>query len=178
MRSIIICSIAASAGFAPAHAEVVAEGAGFTVINTAEVSAPPPEVWARLLEPAEYWNGAHSFSGDAANMSLEAEAGGCFCETLPGGGSIEHMRVIAVMPGRLLRLGGGLGPLQSEGLAGALSWQLSETDAGGTKIEQIYVVGGHMRFDASTMAPAVDSVLKEQLTRLAAMKTIPKAEPH
>jgi hypothetical protein len=78
------------------------------------------------------------------------------------------MRVVMVMPNRTLRLSGGLGPLQSEGLAGALTWQLEPVE-GGTRITQTYIVGGNMRLDRAAIAPAVDGVLREQLTRLAAL---------
>jgi len=153
---------------APAGAEVVTSDAGFVITNQATAAAPPAQVWAALIAPARYWNPAHSYSGQAGALTLEARAGGCFCEALPEGGSVEHMRVVMVMPNRTLRLSGGLGPLQSEGLAGALTWQL-EPFEGGTRITQTYVVGGNMRLDRAVIAPAVDGVLREQLTRLAAL---------
>lgn len=153
---------------APAAAEVTATEQGFTVTNSAIVAAPAAEVWAALVQPSRYWNPAHSYSGDGANLSLEPRAGGCFCETLPDGGSVEHLRVTMVQPGRLLRLSGALGPLGTEGLAGGLTWEL-EAAEGGTRVTQTYVVGGHMRFDRATIAPAVDGVLREQLTRLGAL---------
>ena len=61
-----------------------------------------------------------------------------------------------------------IGPLGTEGLAGGLTWQLEPAD-GGTRVTQTYVVGGNMRFDRATIAPAVEGVLREQLTRLAAL---------
>jgi uncharacterized protein YndB with AHSA1/START domain len=153
---------------APAAAEVTTSDQGFVISNSATVSAPPAEVWAALVRPSRYWNPDHSYSGNAANLSLEVRAGGCFCETLPNGGSAEHLRVVMVQPGQLLRLSGALGPLQTEGLAGGLTWQL-EAVADGTRISQTYVVGGNMRFDRATLPPIVDGVLREQLTRLAAL---------
>ena len=78
------------------------------------------------------------------------------------------MRVVMVQPNQMLRLTGALGPLQSEGLAGALTWQLEESE-GGTRITQTYSVGGHMQFDRETLAPVVDGVVREQLDRLAAL---------
>ncbi len=152
----------------PAAAEVTTSDNGFVARNTALIAAPPAEVWAALVQPSRYWNPAHSYSGQSANLSLEARAGGCFCETLAYGGSVEHLRVTMVQPNRLLRLSGALGPLGTEGLAGGLSWQLEAAD-GGTRVTQTYVVGGNMRFERATIAPAVDGVLREQLERLAAL---------
>ncbi len=54
---------------------------------------------------------SHIF-GSAANLSLEARAGGCWCERLADGGSVEHLRVLLVSPGRMLRMRGALGPFQ------------------------------------------------------------------
>ena len=43
-------------------------------------------------------------------MTLQMRPGGCFCETLDGGGGIEHMRVTYVQPGERIVLTGSLGP--------------------------------------------------------------------
>jgi uncharacterized protein YndB with AHSA1/START domain len=152
----------------PAAAEFTTSDQGFIVTNRVVIAAPPAAVWAALVQPSRYWNPAHSYSGSSANLSLDPRAGGCFCETLPDGGSVEHLRVTMVQPNQLLRLSGALGPLGSEGLAGGLTWQL-EAAEGGTRVTQRYVVGGNMRFERVTIAPAVDGVLREQLERLAAL---------
>ncbi len=153
---------------APVAAEVKTTATGFVVENSAVVAAAPDAVWAALVQPARYWNPAHSYSGKAENFTLDAKAGGCFCEALPGGGSVEHMRVVFAGPGSMLRLVGGLGPLQAEGVAATLTWALKPSGRG-TEITQTYVVGGHMRFDVPATAPIVGQVLNEQLTRLAAL---------
>lgn len=154
---------------APATAEVMLSDQGFVTRNSISVPAAPQAVWEALLAPARYWDPAHSYSGAAANFSLDPRAGGCFCERLADGGSIEHLRVVLVMPPRTLRLAGALGPLQSEGVAGALTWQIEPAEGGGSRITQTYVVGGHMRLDRATTAPLVDQVLRQQLERLAAL---------
>lgn len=158
-----VCAVAA-----PASAEVTLSDTGFTATNSAAVSARPADVWAALTNPALYWNPDHSWFGDASGFSLDPVAGGCFCESNASGGSVEHMRVVMVQPNRTLRLSGALGPLQGEGLAGALTWQLEEIE-GGTRISQTYAVGGHMQFDREELAPVVDGVVREQLERLAAL---------
>jgi hypothetical protein len=161
--------IAAALGAAvPSNAEVTISDTGFSTNNSATVAATPAEAWAALIEPARYWNPDHRWGGDAAALSLEPRAGGCFCETLPNDGSVEHMRVVMVRPGQMLRLSGALGPLQSEGLAGALTWLFEPVD-GGTRITQTYSVGGHMQFEREVFGPIVDGVLREQLDRLVAL---------
>ena len=151
-----------------ASAEVTIGEHGFTTVNGATVAASPDEVWTALIDPARYWNPEHSWYGDAANFSLDPVAGGCFCE-IDGERSAEHMRVVAVDPGSLLRLAGALGPLQREGLSGGMTWQLEPVEEG-TRITLRYVVGGHSQaFPIDTIAPAVDGVLREQLERLAAL---------
>ena len=108
MRFLVLLAALAS----PAAAEVIRSGEGsFVVEQRAEVAAPPARLWATLIEPARWWTPAHSFSGDAANLTIEPRAGGCFCERLPGGGSVEHARVIHAGPGFLLRRLCGVGLL-------------------------------------------------------------------
>ena len=123
------------------------------------------EAYAALGDVGAWWSGAHSYSGDAANMRIELWAGGCFCETLPDGGTVEHMRVIQALPGRVLRMSGGLGPLQEEAVAGTLTWTLRAVP-GGTEIVSRYLVSGHVRGDTGAYAAPVDAVLREQFERL------------
>lgn len=160
-----------------AHAEVVATTPlGFSVRESTEVRATPDEAWAQLIRPAEWWSASHTFSGDPANLSLDAMAAGCFCEVLPSAvspqaaprGSVMHMMVVYAEQGRALRMTGALGPMQSEGLHGALTITLKPLGGGGTRIGWEYVVGGYMRFAPEQIAPMVDRVLGEQATRLAA----------
>lgn len=157
----------------PAHAEMTKVGeSGFAVRHTAVVTATREQAWAMLAEPSGWWNGAHSFSGDAENLTLDPRAGGCFCEMLPTGearvqpGSVRHMEVIFADPGSAMRLTGALGPLQSEPVEAVLTVTLKPVE-GGTRILFEYVVGGTMRFAVDQIGPAVDRVIGEQLTRLA-----------
>jgi uncharacterized protein YndB with AHSA1/START domain len=165
-------SLALAAGLAaaplPAAAEVAASGeGGFASHNEALVDVSPQAAWEAMLRPADWWNGEHTYSGDATNMSIDLEAGGCFCEEIPeSGGEIEHMRVIYVAPGSTLRMTGGLGPLQSEAVTGVLTMTLA-SEGGMTRISWDYVVGGYLRTPMAELAPLVDQVVGEQLLRLA-----------
>jgi hypothetical protein len=48
---------------------------------------------------------------------------------LKDGGSVEHLQVVYAAPGQGLRLRGALGPLQTEGVDGTLSWALKPGEA-------------------------------------------------
>lgn len=160
-------SLALACAFAtPATAQTVTGDAdGFASSNSAIVAAPRAEVWRELVHPENWW--AHTWSDNPGNLRLEATAGGCFCETIPAtdgwpAGSVEHMRVVMVIPGSVLRMSGSLGPLQSEGLAGTLTVTLAD-EGEGTRIQWDYVTGGHSRIDLEMLAPIVDNVQREFL---------------
>lgn len=158
---------------APAAAEVQASSdSGFVSHNEVMVPVAPERVWDALLRPGEWWNGAHTYSGDSNNLTLQAKPGGCYCERIPGGegrpdGEIEHMRVLYLAPYTTLRLSGALGPLQSEAVSGVLTVTLAPVE-GQTLISWDYVVGGYLRQPMAQMAPVVDAVVGEQMLRLAA----------
>jgi uncharacterized protein YndB with AHSA1/START domain len=147
-----------------AHAEVADSGpGGFTVKHTITVAAPAAKAWAALIQPRGWWDSQHTWSGDAANLSLAATPGGCFCEKLPNGGGAHHMTVIFVDPGKLLRMTGGLGPLQDMAVTGVMTLKLSEAQ-GKTTLELSYKIGGYAPGLADLARP-VDGVVAEQFAR-------------
>ena len=159
-----------------AQAEVVTQSsAGFVIKLSADTTATQSDAWKALITPSKWWSGEHTYTGDASNLWLDAQATGCFCEKLPKPtdapaeqrmGSVEHMHVVYADPQRgVLRMIGGLGPLQGEALHGTLTITLKPIE-GGTRIEWDYVVGGYMRMSPEQIAPLVEKVLGEQLTRL------------
>ena len=164
----VVLAAALAAG-AAARAEVTAVGAGgFVVRHEAVYAGTGDAAWRRLLEPAAWWDPEHTYSHDARNLTLEARPGGCFCERLADGGFVRHLDVTYLAPGRLLRLAGGLGPLQRMGVAGALTFSLAAADPGHTRIVLEYAVSGFAPAGFAELAAAVDRVLGEQLARLAA----------
>jgi len=147
-------------------AEVVDSSAsGFTLKETVAIQAAPQEVYRRIFRVGEWWNGQHSFSGDAHNLSIEEKAGGCFCEKLPNGGGVKHMEVVYLSPGKAIVMHGALGPMQSLAAAGSMRIELSAAE-GGTKLEVTYAVAGYVAGGLNTWAATVDGVVKEQFTRL------------
>jgi hypothetical protein len=171
-----VFAVALLAMAAPLAAEVTREQPnGFVSRHEALVKASPKEVWLALISPAGWWSSDHTWSGDAANLTLTPQAGGCFCETIPEvstpgrftlQGSVEHMRVIQAYPEIALRMQGALGPLQSEPVVGILTVAISEVK-GGTRIVWEYNVGGPMRYEVPVIAKVVDGVMGAQLTGLA-----------
>lgn len=150
-----------------ARSEVVARSVGgFQSTTSVWVSRPARDAYERAVGGvARWWDPAHTYSGNAGNLTLEASAGGCFCETLPGGGSVQHLEVAYVQPGAAIRLLGGLGPLQDIGAGGALTWKF-ETIDGRTRVTWTYRVTGMETADVAQLAGPVDQVLGLQLSRL------------
>src|SRR5271169_3344830 len=85
---------------------------GFVIAYSQRIDAAPASVYAALPAIDRWWDSGHTWSGDAANLSLKAEAGSCFCERWKDG-NVEHGRVVMAMPDKLLRLQTALGPLQA-----------------------------------------------------------------
>jgi len=155
---------ATASAFAAAEVASVASN-GFEVRESAHVAAPPDKVYAGLLHPARWWSSDHTFSGSSVNLTLDARPGGCWCETLRDGGSVEHLRVIYVSPGKVLRLRGGLGPFQTLGVEGVMTFTI-KPGAGGSEVSLTYAVGGYSKDGFDTLSKAADQVLAEQLERL------------
>lgn len=170
MKFAVITTVAAVAllAAAPARAEVKQTwAAGFRLENRAVIAATPDKVWAAFGLVGRWWNGAHSYSGDSANMTLSLTPGGCFCEALPKGGGVKHGEVVMVMPGQTLRLEAPLGPLQGEGVSAALTFTLKATADGRTEVVETFNIGG-ARPEIIAYAAGIDEVVGEQLQRLKA----------
>jgi uncharacterized protein YndB with AHSA1/START domain len=163
--STTVAAIAASALTGGARGEVVdSQPFGFEVAETVDIAAPADKVWAAIGRIGGWWDPAHTYSNDAANLSLDPIAGGCFCERLPGGG-VRHMQVVFVRPFATIRLEGALGPLQATGATGHLTVALKEA-SGRTTVTMTYDVGGYAKAGLGNLAKPVDGVLGVQAGRL------------
>jgi len=160
-----------------AAAEVLAAGAGgFSLSETAHIAAPPDKVYAAIVAPQHWWSSQHSFSGNAANFTLDAKEGGCWCETLPDGGFVEHLRVVYAAPGKALRLRGALGPFQGWGADGAMTYALKGDDKS-TDLTLTYNLGGFAKDGFDAPAKAADGVLAEAVLRLKSFVETGSPEP-
>jgi len=148
------------------QAEVVDPGlSGFLSRHDATINTTPANAYKVLVgEIGSWWNPSHSYTNDGANLSLDPRPGGCFCEKLPNGGGVQHLGVVYAAPGQSLRMTGALGPLQNSGVAGSMTWRFTPVPAG-TKVDLTYSVGGYMQGGFEKMAPGVDFVVGEQLSR-------------
>ena len=161
-----LAALALAASASAVRAEVVdVQPIGFEVRAAVHIAAPPARVYEALTQIGRWWSSDHTFSRDASHLTLEAVAGGCMCEALPGGGSVVHLRVVYADPPKVLRLEGALGPMQGLGAAGHLTWTLEAKDDG-TELVQTYDIGGHAKDGFNGLAPVVDRVLGEQAARL------------
>jgi uncharacterized protein YndB with AHSA1/START domain len=150
------------------HAEVRETAANsFVVESSALTAASPARTYAALGKVAGWWNPQHTWSGAAKNLSLQLRAGGCFCEKLAGGGSVEHGHVVFADPGKMLRINGALGPFQEMAVNGILTFALTPENSG-TRITLKYSVSGAISMDTKQLAPGVDQVMGGQLARLKA----------
>jgi uncharacterized protein YndB with AHSA1/START domain len=166
MKTLLVCGAIAIGLTGVARAEVrETRENGFVIESVVTADAAAASVYRDLIRIALWWDPAHTWSGSAKNLKLEPKAGGCFCEKLPDGGSVQHGRVIFAQPGKQLRIEGALGPLQEMAVSGVLTFRLAP-DGPGTRITMTYRVAGTLTMEASKLAPLVDQVMAIQLGRL------------
>jgi hypothetical protein len=162
-----LCSavaFAVVAGGLPAHADVKSAAADGMVLQVkGEVALSRDEAWSRLLNPATWWSSAHTYSQNAKNLSIDAVAGGCWCE-LWDKGEVEHGRVIYLVRNQAVRFNAPLGPLQGLGVNAVLTFTLVDGSAAGrTAITADMIVVGSSLSGLDKLAPIVDQVLTEQV---------------
>jgi len=172
LRHVIALAVLLSASPLLAHVQETSDN-GFVLRHGIDVPRSAAESWETLIKPAQWWKPEASYSGDAANLTLDPRAGGCFCEIVlntgladaPPGVSAEHMRVVYVQKPSALRMSGAIGPLQAGAGQGTLTIYLRPR-GDGTRILWEYVYGGFLRGDARALAQSTDLMLGAQLLRL------------
>lgn len=142
---------------------------GFAVTHTVATSASTEQSWDHMINHIDqWWHSDHSWSGDASNFHIKPGVGGCFCEHLPPGGEVEHLRIIYFNPGKEIRFDGALGPLQTMATEGRMVWKITPAESGsGSTITFTYLVNGSVEGGLTAIAPAVDGVIGQQIKRLA-----------
>ncbi len=139
---------------------------GFSVRQDAVMSCFPDSIYKYLvLDVGKWWDSEHTWSGKASNLVIQPKANGCFCEKLDNGGSVRHMTVVFVQPGKVLRMEGGLGPLQMLAVQGILTIEIIPS-LPTSRVTLVYTAGGYSPNGLGHLAPIVDRVLGEQLKRL------------
>lgn len=89
---------------------------------------------------------------------------------------MEHGRVIWASPAHLLRMDSALGPLQSLAVQGVMTFTLKPAPEG-SALQLEYRVNGSSASSLDKLAPAVNSMLTEQLERLQRYAESGKASP-
>ena len=165
MKMMTVVALAAAMLAGAARAEVTDKSAaGFEVTEKTTIAAPAAKVYAAILTPGAWWSSQHSWSGSAANLSIDLSSG-CFCEKLPKG-FVRHMTVVFADGATTLRLFGGLGPMQFTGASGHLAFVLKPA-GDKTELTLTYDVGGYAKGGlAEKWAAPVDGVLGEAVGRL------------
>ena len=152
----------------PAAAEVQSASAnGFVIEQRIATRLDPASLYGRFTDIGRWWDNEHTYSGNSTNLSLALKAGGCFCERLPNGGGIEHMRVIYADPGKRLVMSGALGPLLYEAVTGIMDVQV-KPNGQGSELVLTYKAAGFANGGADRLASLVDQVLGRQLALLKA----------
>ncbi|MEW5684128.1 MAG: ATPase [Pseudomonadota bacterium] len=166
MKAAVLAAVAALAFGGAANAEIVETGPqGFRLKSVYQVKAPPAKVYQAIGEIGRWWDPDHTYSGKSENLSLPLKAGACWCEALPDGGSVQHATVVLAWPTQgMVRADGAFGPLQNEGVSGAVFFQAKPKD-GGTELTITYNVGGARDYILKA-APVVDRVLTGSWVRL------------
>ena len=142
---------------------------GFIIENKIIVKSSREETWAVFTrEVDEWWPSDHTWWGETSTLTIDVFAGGCFCEKNDSK-SAEHMRVTYVDPNILMRMVGGLGPLQGMGMYGALEWSFTDNEQG-TEVVMTYKVNGINPGGLSELAAIVDKVQAMQLSSLGKYK--------
>lgn len=168
MSRTILLSLALMSLGTSASAEVVARHAdGFTLRYAAALEATPDDIPAALADLPKWWDGAHTYSGSSANLSMTLAPGGCWCEALADGRTFEHGRVVAVDAKEKAVLNAPLGPLNGTATRSDLtySWAADPGAAeGGTlRLTLEFLVEGP---GLGSAADAVDGVMQSGFERL------------
>ncbi len=148
------------------QAEVTSSAvSGFVSEHSLILAVSPARAYdAFVNEVAAWWDAEHSYTGEAQNFSIDATAGGCFCEIGPDI-QVEHMRVINAQSGRSIVMQGGLGPLANMAVNGSMRFVFLPHEAG-SELKYVYSVGGYVPGGLAGIAEPVDLVQLGQLKRL------------
>ena len=163
-RLLLAVVLSLAAGAASAEVSSRSEN-GFSLTYERPVTASAEAVLEAVGRPAAWWSDAHTYSGSAANITVDLRPGGCWCEALPGGG-VKHAEAVLVWPEqRMVRFDAPFGPLQSIGADAVLTVTWAEADDGAARtLKWSFVVTGP---GAGTMADPIDGVIGQQFGRLA-----------
>ncbi len=168
MRILLRLMVCSCLFCAVAHAEVVESSPERYVLKQQmESSLSPPQLWKRLLEPSSWWHPDHTYSGDSANLSLDAKAGGLWREDWEGN-SVFHGSILQVQTEKTLRLNAPFGPLQALAVNVVWTINIEPVESGGSLVTFDEIANGTAASKLDALAGAVDFVKTEAIKRLVA----------
>lgn len=156
MRTLIISAALIFGLATPAAAEVVSRSEdAFTLKFSARTEYGPGRIAGSLAGLPHWWDPAHTYTGDAANLSLDLRPGGCWCEKLADGTDFDHGRTVSTTIGEI-RFHAPFGPLRGTATRADLTvaWTLVDRAMEPT---WTFVVEGP---GVGAMAGAVDGVME------------------
>ena len=164
MKIIVLILILFTATASQAEVTEVSEQHFVISINTT-IDVPSSKVYEQFIDIGEWWQDSHTWFGDATKMTIEAKAGGCFCER-NGEQQALHMTISQINPGKSIHMTGGLGPLSSLAVNGYMTWTFEVTEDNTTSLKLNYRVTGFVNQKTEDWAKAVDGVLMQQVGNL------------
>jgi hypothetical protein len=159
-RSVFV-AIALLVAASPASAEIVSRGENaFTLRFAVGLEASREDVIDAVRNVPAWWDPAHSYTGDAANLSLAFQPGGCWCERMRDGTNFRHGSLVSIEPDRV-RFDAPLGPLNGKATRADLIFSAGPENRG-TLAAMEFVVEGP---GVGAFADAVHGVMQQGWTR-------------
>lgn len=173
LRALILGLAGSLVVAASAQAEVIERSANrFVLRYQAPVDATVHDIQMGLVALPVWWDSNHTYSGDAANLSLDLAPDGCWCERLADGTDFDHGRtVLADDEGAMFAA--PFGPLRGRTQRADLdmSWPLVD---GYRQLTWDFVVEGE---NIGAMADAVDGVMEAGYARFVSHLAGPAIAP-
>lgn len=155
MLKALLAAAAAALLAAPASAEVVSRTAdSFTLRYAVGAEIAPEDIPGTLQDLPKWWDSAHTYSGSAANLSLDLTPGGCWCERLADGTNFDHGRTVSVAPDRFV-FDAPFGPMRGKATKAELTVSWPTANRGWTPTWIMVVEGPGI----GAMADGVDAVM-------------------
>lgn len=169
MKSILSAAIAPLMLLYPLNAEarmLTSSPEHFHFVLEAQSTDSPEIVWARLIEPSNWWHSDHTYSGDSDNLTLDPQAGGLWREDWEGG-SVAHGTILYAKPATMLRLEAPFGPLQERSIDAIWTISISPTPSG-SNVKFEFVANGSSFSNLDKLALVVEMVKAQALNSLVA----------
>ena len=146
---------------APASAEVVSRTAdGFVLRFESGMETTPEDMIETVSDLPEWWDKAHTYTGDNGNLSLAFEPGGCWCETLADGTEFHHANIVSITDYTVV-FNAPLGPLNGKATKADMTFHIGG-DGPGWLVSVDFVVEGP---GLGAMADGVNGVMEQAFGR-------------